>query len=553
MGAVEPKKIVILGGGFAGISTAMELGRLMKKDETIHVHLVNQENYFVFQPLLPEIVSCAVEPSHILNPIRQLCPDITFHQATTTGIDLKAQTVSIVGTDSKRPRSLPYDHLVMSLGMTMNVSTVPGMMEHTLPLKTLGDAFHLRNHVLSRLEEADTETDEELRRKILTFVTIGGGFSGVETMAALNDMVKAVLPYYRGAQKTGCRMILIHPGERVLNELDAGLAEFAQKKLQARGVEILLNMKVKEATPNGVVLSSGEKLLTGTVICTVGNAPHPLMAKIPIPQDRGRIRVDATLQIEGTTNLWAMGDAALVPDTRRGGWCPPTAQYALRQGRQCAHNVLAAIQAKPKRQFQFGGFGQMAVVGRHCGIAQIFGFKIAGFLAWALWRWVYLMKLPGLRCKVHVGIDWLLEVIFPRDITKIELQRTEQLKHAHFQAGETIIRQGEIGDRFYIIESGEVEIVRQEPGQPEQQLAVRSTGDSFGELALLQDAPRAASVKCLTAVDVIMFNRKDFLTLVGSYDIFRHQMDKETAEFSRPQGKEPLTQETEKAIPIAKA
>jgi len=224
----------------------------------------------------------------------------------------------------------------------------------------------------------------------------------------------------------------------------------------------------------------------------------------------------------------------------------------MRQGRHGARNIAATLHGNSIRDFQFQGLGQMAVIGKHCGVAKIWGWKMAGFLAWFLWRGVYLMKLPGVRCKTRVAIDWVMESLFPRDITKIEVQRTEQLKHAHFQKGETIIREGEIGDRFYIIESGEVEIVHQKPGKPEKQLAVRSAGDSFGELALLQDSPRTATVKCLTAVDVIMFNRKDFLTLVGNYDIFRHQMDKETAAMSQPSNKSPLTPESEKPGPIEK-
>jgi NADH dehydrogenase len=244
------------------------------------------------------------------------------------------------------------------------------------------------------------------------------------------------------------------------------------------------------------------------------------------------------MQVKDRPNVWALGDAALVPDVSKGGWCPPTAQYAMRQGRQAARNILAALHSRSLQNFHFKGLGQMAVIGRHCGVAQIGGWKISGVLAWVLWRGVYLMKLPGLPCKVRVAIDWIMELVFPRDITKVELQRTEHLKHAHFQQGEIIIREGEIGDRFYIIESGEVEVVHQEPGQPEQQLALRSTGDSFGELALLKDAPRAATVRCLTAVDVIMFNRKDFLTLAGSFHVFRHHMDHETtavAEFQKSQ------------------
>jgi NADH dehydrogenase len=525
---VAKTAVVILGGGFAGISLAKELAKLTKKDPAIEIHLVNQENYFVFQPMLPEVVSCAIEPGHILNPIRHLCPNVTVHQATISGINLETRKVALVGTDSRRPWELPYDHLVISLGLMMNLAVVPGMAEHALPLKTLGDAFHLRNHVLSRLEEADSEADQDLRKTILTFVTIGGGFSGVETMAAINDMVKTVLPFYPKAQDTGTRMLLIHSRENILNELEHGLAQFSQQKLQERGVECRLRTTVKEITPNGVLLSTGEQVPARTVICTVGNVPHPLMAQFPLPQERGRILVEATMQVKGSKNIWALGDAALVPDVTRGAWCPPTAQYAMRQGRQAARNILAVLHDRPPGNFQFKGIGQLAVIGRRCGVAQIWGWKISGFLAWVLWRSIYFMKLPGLRCKVRVALDWIMEIVFPRNITKVEVQRTEQLKRAHYQKGDCIIREGEIGDRFYIIESGEVEIVRQEPGgEREQQLALRSAGDSFGELALLKDAPRAATVRCVTPVDVIIFNRKDFLTLAGSYNIFRQHMDQE--------------------------
>jgi NADH dehydrogenase len=525
----EKLNIVILGAGFAGISLARELGRLTKKNPAIQVHLVNQENYFVFQPMLPEVVSCAIEPSHILNPIRHLCPNVTFHQATITGIDLQAQMVGLAGSEARQPRSLPYHHLVFSLGLTMDLSAVPGMAEHALPLKTLGDAFHLRNHVLSRLEDADSESDDERRKAILTFVTIGGGFSGVETLAGVNDMVKAVLPFYPRAQETGARMILVHSRESILKELEKELGEFATHKLQEKGVEFRLGTSVREITSNKVVLSTGERISARTVICTVGNAPHPAITALTLPQDRGRILVDATLQVIGTTNLWALGDAALVPDIARGGYCPPTAQYAMRQGRHSAHNILAKSTGSPLKPFKFGGWGQMAIIGRHCGIAKVFGLQFYGILAWALWRSVYLMKLPSFRSKARVAIDWIFEILFPRDITKMVIERTEQVNHAHFQQGDTIIRQGEIGDRFYIIESGEVEILRESPGIPDELLSTRSAGDSFGELALLQDVARTATVRCLTPVNVISFNRKDFLQLTGSSHLFKTHMKNELA------------------------
>ncbi len=517
-------QIVILGGGFAGIHAAKELWRLAKRDRHIKVHLVSNENYFVFQPLLPEVACCTIESNHILNPIRQLCPGIHFHCATVSEIDIPGKSVTVVGKDVRRPYVLPYDHLIISLGLTMNVSKMPGMAEHSLPIKTLGDAFHLRNHVLSRLEQAEIEPDETERRRLLTFVGVGGGFSGVETIAALNDMFKKVLRFYPRSQGTGYRVVLVHSGSQVLNELDDELATFAQAKLQERGVEVILNTKVSEATTAGIVLSNGESLAAGTVICTVGNAPHPTVANLDVPQERGRILADSFLRVENTTNLWALGDSALVPDERRGGFCPPTAQYAMRQGKLCARNVLAVIKGQKISPFQFGGLGQLAVVGRHCGVAKIMGWKSSGLFAWFLWRSIYLMKLPGLRCKVRVGLDWLLDAIFPHDITKIEVHRTEHLKRAHFRQGENIIRQGEIGDCFYVIESGKVEIIHEKQDLTEDVMGTRAPGETFGEIALLKNVPRQATVRCLTPVDVIAFSRQDFLALVGSHKLLRSQL-----------------------------
>ncbi|MGH7208958.1 MAG: FAD-dependent oxidoreductase, partial [Nitrospiraceae bacterium] len=527
---VEPNtvRIVILGGGFAGVAAAKELQRLTRGDQSIAVHLVNEENYFVFQPLIPGVVSCAIEPVHILNPIRQLCPRVQFHCGTVAHVDRDARTVTVMSADEKRLRTLPFDHLIWSLGLKTDFSRVPGMPEHAYPLKTLGDAFHLRNQILSCLEEADQETDEALRQKGLTIVTIGGGFSGVETIAELNDMMKTVLPFYPRAARTGHRAILIHSGDRILHELDAGLSAFAQAKLEARGVQVHLKVRVKEVSDDGVTLSTGETIPTGTVVCTVGNSPHPLVTKMELSQEGGRLRTDEYLRVPGTVNLWAVGDAALVPDLERGGVCPPTAQYAMREGVHCAKNVLATIRREALRPFRFGGLGQLASVGHRTAVGRILGVRIAGFLAWLLWRGTYLAKVPGLRCKVRVATDWALDLLFPRDIAKIDLRRTEQLARAHYREGDVIVRQGEIGNHFYIIESGQVEIIREDPGEPPKSLGIRGAGTSFGEIALLKEVPRTATVRCLTPVDVVKFARRDFLTLTRSHDAIRGLLEKET-------------------------
>lgn len=533
----ESKKIVILGGGFAGISTAMELGKRTRHNADIEVHLVSDENYFVFQPLLPEVVACGIEPSHVINPIRQLCRHVSHHCATVESIDTQNQIVTLVGNDARRIQELKYDHLVICLGLTMNFTRIPGMTEHSLPIKTLGDAFHLRNHIISKLEEADIETDERARAKALTFVTVGGGFSGVETIAEINDMIHSVARYYPQVQASKKRIVLVHSRSQILNELSDKLSKFAEKKLRQRGVEIILNNRVKEATPDGIVLSNGQLIESDTVICTVGNSPHPLLDKTTLPREKGRVQVDEFLRVQAMDNVWSLGDSALVPDVKRGGFCPPTAQYAMRQGRRCALNILADINGRKTKikPFVFGGLGQLAVVGHHSGVAEVMGLKITGILAWWMWRSVYFMKLPGLRCKIRVGIDWALDTIFPRDINKIALQRTDQLRRAHYREGDTIITQGEIGDRFYIIESGEVEMIQAQPGQPENQVAIRKAGESFGEIALLKDVPRTATVRCLTPVDVITFTRNDFKMLVGSYESFRSKItDDMTARDTNP-------------------
>lgn len=523
----QPVKVVILGGGFAGISAAMELARRRYRSPRTEVHLINNENYFVFQPLLPEVLSCSIEPSHILSPIRQMSRDIVFHYGTVTDVNVATQRLTLVATDIKRPRTLPYDHFIWALGLAVDLSRIPGMAQHSFPVKTLGDAFHLRNHILRRLEEADQETDATIQKSALTFVTVGGGFSGVEIAAAINDLIASALKFYPRVRASGYQVVLIHAGERILNELDASLSEFAFQKLRARHIQILLKSLVMEATPNGIVLADGTSLPTGTIVCTVGNAPYPLIAESGLPHAQGRIKVDEYLRVPGVDNVWALGDAALVPDSQRGGFCPPTAQYAMRQGIHCARNLLRHLRKDPLQAFRFKGVGQLAMVGRRCGVARILGWNIEGFLAWFLWRSIYLMKIPGLRSKLRVGLDWALDALFPRDISMIEVQRTTQLARAHYSEGEIVFRQGEAGDRFFIIESGEVEILREEPGQPMRRLGTRSAGSSFGELALLKQIPRTATIRCLTPVNVVAFSRLDFLTISSSYQPIRSLMEQE--------------------------
>jgi len=532
----EPLRIVVLGGGFAGAGAAMELAKRLRGERGAEVHLVSDENYAVFQPMLPEVVAGAIEPTHIVRSLRQLGDAVRFHCAAVHAIDWQRRVVTLADADSARLHELRWDRLVLALGQVVDLSRVPGMAHHSLPIKTLGDAFHLRNHVLSRLEQAELDDDEARRRWLLSFVTIGGGFSGVETAAEVHDLVRRALPSYPRARATGHRMVLVHSRDVVLNELDASLGAFAQRTMTARGVEFVMCRRSVEATPEGVRLDDGAFLAAGTVICTIGNATHPLLAGGPLPLQSGRVATDEFLRVPGFDGVFALGDAAAVPDVHRGGLCPPTAQYAVRQATTLGRNLVAALHGRPPERFSFGGLGQLAIVGHRCGVAQVAGVKLSGFLAWALWRSVYWAKLPNWVSRVRVGIDWALDLVFPRDLAKFETRRTELLGTSHWRAGDCLIREGERGDTFFVIQGGRVEIVRADPSAPqgERKVAEKGPGESFGEGALLTDAPRSATVRALTPVDVLTFRRADFRKLVANYGVLREQMERDLARHTRP-------------------
>ena len=529
-------KILILGGGFAGTGAARRLGKLARRRDDIDIDFVSNENYVVFQPMLPGVAAGTLEATHIVNPIRQLCPYVNFHRATVDAIDLEGKTVKIIGTDLTREKTLPYDHLVLSLGTIVDPSRNPGMAEHSLAMKTLGDAFYLRNDVIDKLEQADMETDAEHRRRLLTFVVVGGGFSGVETVGELNDMIKGSLRYYGKISKDEVRVVLVHSGERILQELSNTLGCFAQDKLRRRGVEVVVNTRVAEATDDRVIFEGGTFIDTATIICTIGNAPNPVISTMPFANTRGRVNTNSVLRVLGedgepVEGLWGMGDCAFVPDITRlddegkPKLCPPTAQYAIRQGTIAAENIWATLHGNRLRPFRFGGLGQLAVIGQKTGVAQVMGFNFSGFVAFFLWRLVYWMKLPGFHAKCRVALDWAIDLFFPKDLTQLNVFRTQKVSRSHFCAGSFIFRQGDIGDSFYVIEKGEVDIIREDHDRGrEQHLASLGEGDSFGEIALLERVPRYASVRCKTPVDVIRMSRVDFQALSSTFRQFRDDL-----------------------------
>ncbi|MBT5856139.1 FAD-dependent oxidoreductase [bacterium] len=535
-------RILILGGGFAAMSVAKELRKRSKRNPDIQITLVSENNYFLFQPMLPGVAAGTVEATHIVKPIRRLCKGIQFHRAKVDEINTSTKQVRIVGKDYTRQKWIEYDHLVLALGSSTDLTCTPGMSEHSLPIKTLGDAFFLRNELINKLEMAAIEPDLNYRKKLLTFLVVGGGFSGVETIGEVGDMLREAVKQYPSIPKDEIRLILIHSRDTILNELSKKLGSYAQNKLRKRGTELYLSARVTEVTPDKVILDSGQEFDCKTVICTTGSAPQRVISELPFTNTKGRVDTNAMCQAvqrgsEGEItgicpNIWALGDCAFIPNiavkpTEKNPHplCPPTAQFAIRMGKVCGRNILASIKSKRLKEFKYKALGQLATIGHHTGVAKIFGFRFSGFIAFFLWRFIYWTKLPGIYSKCRVAIDWAMHLIFPIDITQLNVYRTEKVDRSHYQKGAYIFRQGDIADTFYIIEKGKIQIIKEHGDGTETILAVQKEGDTFGEMGLMKKAPRTASVRCLTPVGVLKVNRHDFKALTSSYSTLNEQLN----------------------------
>jgi NADH:ubiquinone reductase (H+-translocating) len=429
--AAAKKRILILGGGFAGAYTALHLEKRLGRAADVEIVLVSRENFVLFTPMLHEVAGSDVNVTDIVQPLRNMVRHSRILIVDIQAIDLAKKQVRVRHENSGRAFDLTYDQLVLAVGAVTNFYHTPGLEEHALSMKTLGDAILVRKRAIDALEIADNVLDESIRKAALTVVVAGGGFAGVETAGALNDLMREAMKFYPNLKEDMLRVLVVDPGEVLLPELSDSLGRYAEKQLGRRGVEVRLKTKVTGYDGREVALDDGTKIATRMLIWTAGITPPPLLSGLPCAKQRGRIVANDCLQVPDWPGVWALGDCALVPDPLNPGkFYPPTAQHAIRQAAVLADNIVAAMRGQAPQPFKFKIIGLLATIGRRTGVAEILGVRFSGFIAWGLWRGIYLSKLPGFQKKVRVALDWILNIIFSKDIVQLPTLRSPTMSEA---------------------------------------------------------------------------------------------------------------------------
>lgn len=479
--------VLIVGGGFAGVYAARSLKKRLGKSSAVRVGLVAEENHMVFQPMLPEVVGGSLSPRHVVNPIRMLTKGVSVYRGTVVRIDLKAKSVVLRAGAFTGEITLRCRHLVLALGAEVDTSRIPGMTEHALLLRNVGDAMKLRAQIISRIEEANLEASKERRQQLLRFMVVGGGYSGVETAGQISDLLSSINKYYSQVDDDDFTVGLVHSREFLLPTLHEKLGAYTAEVLKKGGMKLWLGQRVKSVTAGRLTLADGEVIDVNTVVCTVGNAPHSLVQKACLDSgcktERGRILVDEYLKVPDFEGIWAAGDCAAVPDGEGGSFHPPNAQFAYREGARLGKNISAVLKGDTPDPFDFDSLGELAVVGHRKAVAQVLGKEFSGFIAWLMWRTIYLSKLPGIERKVRVALEWTIELFFPRDINLLTPQYSSPLREMYLTTDDFLFHAGEPAFSFYMVKTGKIRI-EDEGGKLIKTL---NPGQHFGERALLAD------------------------------------------------------------------
>ena len=414
------RRVVIVGGGFAGATIARHLERSL--DDGWDIFLLSKSNVITYNPLLPEVVGASLLPGHAVAPLRHILKRTRTRMVEVSRIDLESRYVEYEQPSHDRIR---YDHLVLAAGLTARMDVMPGMAEHGVPLKSLGDALYLRNRVISQLEEATLCYDAEYSDQLTNFVVAGGGFSGVEAAGEIQDLLNDSVRLFKRVDASTCHVHLVHSRDHLLPEVSESLGRYAQRLMAERGIEMHLNDRVASVDAQGVTLTSGRHIRAGTVINTVGTTPHAFIAALPIVDTGGRVPVNGALQVEGSDHVWALGDCATVPNAATGERSPTTAQFAVQQADLLAKNLTRQIRGEALEDFSYKARGQLAAIGHRKAVAEIYGMKLSGLVAWLLWRAFYLSRIPTFARKVRLFLEWNWSLIFSKDVALLDFRRTE--------------------------------------------------------------------------------------------------------------------------------
>jgi NADH:ubiquinone reductase (H+-translocating) len=459
-------------------------------------------------------------------PGRQIATGATWVTATVSGIDMKKNEVEYIRPDSRRA-TLSYAHLVLACGSDVNLDVVPGMAAHAYTLRTVGDGFNLGNEIITRFEQAAAEPNDAERQRLLTVVVVGGGFTGVEAAGHVFDLMGNIMPFYPQLSRTRPRMVLLQRGARIVPEFQHdSLSEFALRKLHQNGLDVRLNTEVKEVTARYVRLGTGERIDAGLTVCSVGTAPVALIKKIGLPVERGRLKTEPDMRVTGSANVWAFGDCAAVPNAWNAQLSPPTAQFALRQAKQLGANLLRVQRGEATKPFHFRPQGLLATIGHKNGVAEVYGLKFSGLIAWFLWRCVYLMKIPTIGRKLNVVVDWTWDIFFKPNVVQMRVSQRQRFKQAHYAAGDFVFRKGEPVAGIFVVKAGSAGLYIDEAASTPFVTWIK--GDHFGDLAVLEEAEHStypASVKAETPLDLLVVDRADFSSLAESLGMLQKDLD----------------------------
>jgi len=480
----------------------------------------------VFHPLLADVAGASINPDAAATPLRQMLPGVDCRTERVQRIDLASSEIEF-DDGSGAPKRLRYDHLVIACGAESNLGLIPGMTEHAFAFKVMRDAIDLRQHIVRQMELAEATSDTDRRRWHLSFIVVGAGFSGVEVAGEINELVRSSTRFYRNFRKEDVTVTLVHSHDQILPEVAPALREFARKKMEKAGIAMALMAHARSATHEGVELTDGRMLAGRTVVCTIGTATSPLVEHLDVPKDKGRIRTAPDMRIEGKTNAWAIGDCALIINAFDNKPSAPTGQFAERQGRQAALNLVRILKGEPTQPFRFKALGQLCSIGGYQAVAEMLGVRVSGFLAWFLWRGVYLFKLPSWSRRIKVALDWAWDVLFPRDLSFLNTDEAQSFTHAYYRPGDFIQRQGEAARFFSVIEEGEVEVLQGNEQVGERKvLAILGKGDFFGEGALLANRPHETSIRARTPVRLRQAGSALFSQITGTFTPLREVLSK---------------------------